>query len=212
MLYFSINMCAARGKSNLGCAASCEHARIILGSAARCKWRFSCFQRISVRFSMVILRGRCSIWWGWRVTPVAQCCWWANHAPVSLLVLRIPSNINFQLPMVLLVAKAGACPLTYLGLLLSDPTNLFTGASVQLSTPSAFGFGYLSPKNMSTPCRFVCYVDGSTLLLYIFNSNSGKCSLTRTIQWRLRFTGYQWNMIRFLWKTFKQSNASCWVD
>ena len=42
-----------------------------LGSVAHWKWRFSCFQQISVRCWVVILRGRRSLWWGWRVLTVA---------------------------------------------------------------------------------------------------------------------------------------------
>ena len=48
-----------------------DHGRIMLGSVAHWKWRFTCFQPISVRCWVVILRGRRSIWWGWKVMPVA---------------------------------------------------------------------------------------------------------------------------------------------
>ena len=48
-----------------------ERSRIMLGSVAHWKWRFSCFQQISVRCWVVIFRGKRSIWWGWRVLTVA---------------------------------------------------------------------------------------------------------------------------------------------
>ena len=66
---FPYRMCLVSPKSNLSCAAGCgltdswsDHARIILGPAARCKCRFSCFQQISVIFWTVIFRGKGSIW------------------------------------------------------------------------------------------------------------------------------------------------------
>ena len=75
---FHYKMLLVSVKNTLGCEAGCgltgsfsDHGRIILGSAAHCKWRFSCFQSISVRFWVVILRGRRFIWWHWRVSPVA---------------------------------------------------------------------------------------------------------------------------------------------
>ena len=39
-----------------------DHARIMVGSVAHWKCHFSCFQQISVRCWVVILRGRRSIW------------------------------------------------------------------------------------------------------------------------------------------------------
>ena len=48
-----------------------DRSRIGLGSVAHWKWRFTCFQQISVRCSVLILRGRRSIWWGWKLMPVA---------------------------------------------------------------------------------------------------------------------------------------------
>ena len=48
-----------------------DRSRIILGSVAHWKWRFTCFQLFSVWSWVVIVRGRRSIWWGWRVMPVA---------------------------------------------------------------------------------------------------------------------------------------------
>ncbi len=57
-------------------AVSCSdhsriNSRIILGSAAHCKWRFIRFQQISLRVWTVIFRGRRSIWWVWTMTHVA---------------------------------------------------------------------------------------------------------------------------------------------
>ena len=40
-------------------------------SAAHWNWRFNRSRRISLRFWSALLRGRRSIWWGWRVMPVA---------------------------------------------------------------------------------------------------------------------------------------------
>ena len=67
-------------KGNLSCAAACgltvswsDHGRNGLGSVAHCKWRFSCFQQISVILWMVTFRGRRSIWWCWRMASVAPC-------------------------------------------------------------------------------------------------------------------------------------------
>ena len=75
---FEFKMLVLSAKSNLCCAAGCglmgswsDHGPILLGSAAHWKWRFSCFPQISARCWMVILRGRRSIWWVWRVTFVA---------------------------------------------------------------------------------------------------------------------------------------------
>ena len=72
-------MLVRSAKSNPVCAAGCgltgsfsERSRIMLGSAAHWKWRFSCFHQISARCWVVILRGRRSIWWVWRVTFVAS--------------------------------------------------------------------------------------------------------------------------------------------
>ena len=66
---FHYKMSAVSAKSNLSCAAGCgltgswsDHAWIMLGLAAHCKSRFSCFRKISLRFWGVIFRGRCSIW------------------------------------------------------------------------------------------------------------------------------------------------------
>ena len=63
-----------------------DRSRIILGSVAHWKWRFTCFQLFSVWSWVVILRGRRSIWWGWRVLPVAprivndvSSVMWLNH-------------------------------------------------------------------------------------------------------------------------------------
>ena len=52
-----------------------DHAEVMLKSAARCKWCFNCFRQISVTFWSAILRGRRSIWWRWRASPVAARIW-----------------------------------------------------------------------------------------------------------------------------------------
>ena len=78
-------MLVVSSKSNLGCEAGCglrfhariilgscsDHSRIMVGSAPHWKWRFTCFWRFSLTSCSVIFRGRCSIWGGWIVTPVA---------------------------------------------------------------------------------------------------------------------------------------------
>ena len=58
-LIFPNKMRLVSAKSNLSCAAGCGlwfHSRIILGSAAQCQWRFSCF-RFFVIFWTVNFRG-----------------------------------------------------------------------------------------------------------------------------------------------------------
>ena len=56
---------------------SSDCARIMVGSAPHWKWhwkwRFSCFPQISARCWVVILRGRRSNWWVWRVTFIGPC-------------------------------------------------------------------------------------------------------------------------------------------
>ena len=49
-----------------------DPARIMLGSAPHWKWRFSCFREISLKCWRIILRGRRSIWWCWRMPPVVN--------------------------------------------------------------------------------------------------------------------------------------------
>ncbi len=71
---FPYKMRLRSAKSTLGEGAGARWrvwVRIMLESAAHCKWRFNCFWQISLRFWSAILRGRCSIWWGWRVVPVS---------------------------------------------------------------------------------------------------------------------------------------------
>ena len=77
MLYFSIeNARGEREKSpllrgGLRRTVSCSDvARIILGSAPHWKWRFSCFREIYLKCWRVNLRGRRSIRWCSRMTPV----------------------------------------------------------------------------------------------------------------------------------------------
>ena len=71
-------MLVVSSTSNLGCEAGCglmvsvsDHARIMLGSAPRWKWRLIRLRKFSRKCCSVIFCGRRSIWWGWRVTPVA---------------------------------------------------------------------------------------------------------------------------------------------
>ena len=67
-----------------------DHGRIILGSVAHWKWRFSCFQQISVRCWVVILPGSI-LWWGWRVLTVAPRI--VNDVSY---VMRINHEIHFS--------------------------------------------------------------------------------------------------------------------
>ena len=81
-------MLLGTSKSNLTCEAGCglrfcgrimvgygriwsDYGRIMVGSVPHWKWRFSCSPQISARCWVVVLRGRRSIWWVWRVTLVA---------------------------------------------------------------------------------------------------------------------------------------------
>ena len=68
MLHFSIQNAHGKRERVISCAAGCgltvswsERSRNGLGSVAHCKWRFSCFQQISVIFWMVTFHGRRSI-------------------------------------------------------------------------------------------------------------------------------------------------------
>ena len=67
-----------------------DRSRIMLGSVAHWKWRFTCFQLFSVWSWVVILRGRRSIWWGWRVLPVAP-----RIVNDVAYVMRINHDIHF---------------------------------------------------------------------------------------------------------------------
>ena len=76
---FQYKMRLRGAKSNVGERAGARwrvHARIMLGSCSNRPrvgidaW-INCFRRISLRFWSALLRGRRSIWWGWRVMPVA---------------------------------------------------------------------------------------------------------------------------------------------
>ena len=87
VVFFNTKCSLVGVKGHLGCEAGCgltvscsDHARIMVGSAARWKWRFIRFQQISLRFWTVIFRGRRSIWWVWTMTHVAP---------------RIVNNVSF---------------------------------------------------------------------------------------------------------------------
>ena len=64
-----VQFCVVLGRIMVGSWS--DRSRIMLGSVAHWKWRFTGFQLFSVWSWVVILRGRRSIWWGWRVLPVA---------------------------------------------------------------------------------------------------------------------------------------------
>ena len=103
-------------KSNLGERAGARwrvHGRIMVESAAHWNWRFNRSRRISLRFWSALLRGRRSIWWGWRVMLVVpriindvpyvtkikhgrgRCSiWWGWR--VMLVVPRIVNNIPYE--------------------------------------------------------------------------------------------------------------------